>query len=97
MQIVFSTLMEAKKLIERRGWVQRALCTSDGYCITGAIAAVQENESLRDLAFDCIRKECASNLVVKWNDQKGRTKRQVINLIDKAARRALKLKPQGRF
>lgn len=78
----------AAKVILQHGWVRGELCTENGYCIVGAIIATGATEEVQDIAFDFIRSECNSKIVSKWNDLTAKNKKEVVRMLERAARRA---------
>lgn len=84
-QLVIAT---ASEMIRKYGFVQGKLKSSDGFCIVGAIVAATNDEELRWLAVECVRKTCGWTLLSKWNDNPGRTKAEAIALLKRAMSRA---------
>lgn len=77
----------AAQLIEKYGWVQgHSGGPNEGYCILGALKAVQEG-TIGSVAWVCAHicdvvydgGEVFS--VVQWNEKRGRTKEDVIDLL----------------
>ena len=86
MSSVSEVLEQAAELIRRHGWVQRKYgTTGEGYCIIGAIIAVPKHESGYP-AIEALREELGGQSVMLWNDTEGRTKEEVLELLERAAR-----------
>lgn len=92
-EIAQRVLNKARKTIEQYGWVQRRFGNkSVGYCLWGAIeAALQEEREKISPAFrplftngniSCNR-EAVIIPSVAWNDNKYRTKQEVLALLSK--------------
>lgn len=86
-QRIAPTILAAKRLIDGRGWVRDVFCTDKGYCIVGAILAVQQDIAVQELSFSIIRAQCGL-YVSQWNDTVAKNKRQVIEMLGYAAARA---------
>lgn len=97
-------LTSTKAVLENEGWTQENFHDANGYCILGAF-----NKSFNDLegtpddygtyceatkyASDCCGERYGIFSLIGWNDGAGRTKEDVLNLLDCAIDRANK-KPQ---
>ena len=85
---VVAALKRMRRLLDR-GWIQGRLSTDKGYCLLGAWTAETENGSrVRRSTGQIIDRLIGHSGWPAWNDAKGRTKRHVLALIDKAIRRA---------
>lgn len=83
------TAMET--LLEKKGWIQKKSKTDKGFCLIGALTEVVRKLPPRDI--DAKHSEVWTALqnslpyggsVVAFNDQKGRKKEEVLELIRKA-------------
>lgn len=97
-------LVKTKNILEKKGWTQNA-CSRDkdgnarlslypkaySYCLGGAIT-----KAGCGILYNTIQDQLALTLknnrfsIVGWNDAKGRTKKQVIALLDKTITRLSK-------
>lgn len=85
-------LLAAKALLQNVGWCQNAYTTYDkqynptAYCLSGAVCCVDGAYfTIQDEAISCLRSMLENKpLIVNWNDQPGRTKEEVLALLDKA-------------
>jgi hypothetical protein len=65
-----------------------------GFCLIGAMDAVEipneqfDLEPLRNEAFRLLRNVIMGAGLASWNDQRGRTKKQVLSLLDQAIEKA---------
>lgn len=57
-------------------------------CLYGSLALVETDEPIRDQATDLVRETLDDYRLSVFNDASGRTKKQVIALINKAIRKA---------
>lgn len=84
--------MKPSELIKKKGWVQHVSDCDDGYCILGAIwetcggfstekttRAMKAVQNILDSRTDYLHVGIAA-----WNDEAGRTKRQVLAVLRKA-------------
>ena len=64
----------------------------DCVCAMGAILAVETTEELQSQALDLVNDLIVENhytrYIANWNDESGRTKQQVLKMMDKAIERA---------
>jgi hypothetical protein len=75
-------LKEARRLIEEEGWTQGAFHNSRGYCLVGA---VEEATGYSDFGGEVVWEldlQLGDN-VLYWNDKPGRTKEEVVSLLDR--------------
>jgi hypothetical protein len=83
-RIYWPALQRAADLIRKRGWCQRAYARVDGrLCMLGAINTlpIGNPEAVKDHL-----KTYLGTRIYTWNDRRGRTKRQVIAALERAAR-----------
>ena len=85
-----TVLKKARALLAKDGWCQGAYTNNNGeHCVMGAIRACtpdywdQQRQSLD--AYLALKSVIHQDPVV-WNDQKGRTMRQVLKAFDEAIR-----------
>lgn len=91
-------LIEAKRLLETKGWCQGAYAkrlhgeialnfigdpTVAAYCSSGAICEAQKPSMAEDAAYYFI-KAIGGGPIPRWNDTPGRTKEEVLAAFDKA-------------
>jgi hypothetical protein len=89
-------LLAAANYLESHGWCQHRLYSQDNMaCAVGAIRMVTKGEGKENLARMRLARVagCQWQTIPKWNDQKGRTAKQVIDAFRKAAH----LKPKKRL
>lgn len=100
-----SELRSARTRLVDVGWIRGQLELGDdngkllGYCVVGAVAPCRESVSndqvlaLRALNQVAFQGDAANQLttsgLVEWNDAEGRTKEQVVELIDKTIARLM--------
>jgi len=76
-----TVLEQGKKRIEKYGWTQFSNGNRrHGFCVYGAITA---EGGLTHQAYLYLQ-DCIGKRPVDWNDEKGRTKEEVLELFDKA-------------
>ena len=89
----------AADLLEKEGWIQSNLVSPEGRCAIGAIRRVQDmNGSLIQYMFGSpknpiplqdtptyVLQSFLGQAVATWNDQKGRTKEEVVQALRDAA------------
>lgn len=82
-------LMNTKEILINEGWTQGSYCCTAGRCLVGALATATceswgnaEDGKAGELLLSCT--DGSKKLLVDWNDVKGRTKDDVLSLIDKA-------------
>ena len=82
-------LTEAKRLIEKNGFIQESFVKWDEitetvkYCASGAILVAGEYDDTDEaLEAMCSATECS--VITSWNDEPGRTKKEVLDAFDKA-------------
>lgn len=84
---VTENLTAAKKLLEQ-GWCQGSPRVGDSYCILGALyirTHGNTHSSVAVKASEIIRSALPGHpLIHKWNDKPGRTKSEVLSLMDRA-------------
>ena len=85
---VRATLLAARRLLVEKGWIQGAYHTKNGYCLSGALCAVNgkyEGEArwrIRRI-LGLLRDDMSTTV---FNDMPGRTKEEVLALLTQAAR-----------
>jgi hypothetical protein len=108
MTTVLQILTKARDLIEKKGWTQNSNARNKNgkevlehnrnavcFCASGAIWRAggrcwnQEIDDAEEILISCIRNQ----EIVEWNDQEGRTKKQVLAAFDRAIAKA-KLNPR---
>ena len=82
-------LMDTKEILINEGWTQGSYYCTSGRCLVGALATATceswldaEESMAADLLLTCT--DGSKKLLVDWNDVRGRTKGEVLSLIDKA-------------
>lgn len=86
------TAATAIEILETQGWIQGSAHTSEGYCLLGAIdAAFKYQVELGLIRLDWsygrqhdlynYLKDKLQSTLAKWNDKRGRTKEEVIELL----------------
>lgn len=94
--------MEARSILSR-GWCQHSLVDlSESHCLLGSLLFARRNVPLSHinnwhLAVRFIesvihysdKQETMYNSIVSWNDKRGRTKEEVLELMDEAIARSL--------
>lgn len=100
MHIVQEICQNAAKLLRTKGWCQKVSVNPMGaLCLAQAMGQAHDHtfigrgNKVKDLAFDHLtrvlnedldkKKECGG--FVFWNDMTGRTKEEVLSLLDRAA------------
>lgn len=81
--------MKAYQVLEKYGWIQKTFGNRDyGFCLAGAITEAYPKDKDSNKAFNKLVKlhprRFADGVVVTWNDNPGRTKKQVVELLKKA-------------
>ena len=99
MKTVKQALIDTKTILQTKDWCQgnyardankKPVIASDpsavSYCLVGAIWAATPiiDWHLRAEISECLQLLNGNSIPTKWNDQKGRTKQEVIDLLDKA-------------
>lgn len=81
-------LLQARDIIIKHGWVQDYLGgPHDGYCISGALLAVLGcDRALRTEAREAVEFVLDWENIVCYNDAPGRTKKEILGLLEKAAK-----------
>ncbi len=73
-------------MIIERGWCQGAYKRNGCFCLSGALLEV--DVKCFDLEYDAVRKALrVDGYLSTWNDAPGRTKDDVLNLLDNGIRR----------
>ena len=101
-----STILKRALAKIKKGWTQRVYAANKKdvvvslydsnatkFCIDGAVARVVGNYESDEVAYSYLRRSLPSNSnknLCSWNDNKRRTKKQVIALFEKAIKLALK-------
>lgn len=82
-------LLATKQILITEGWIQGSYICSGGRCLVGALAKATcescgdaEDGEAANLLLSCT--DGTKKLLVDWNDVKGRTKDDVLALIDLA-------------
>lgn len=83
MTTTHEVLVAARNLIDRGGWIQGAVLTSDGRCAVGALRDTGGALDTNDEPFWILRRQVGTALS-RWNDTPGRTKAEVLAAFDKA-------------
>lgn len=79
-------LSTAALLIEENGWTQHQLRSEDGaYCLVGAIRAATDVPSWSTELRTLKALHLGDGFAADWNDRPGRTKRQVLRKLRRAA------------
>ena len=87
MSNVSGVLSEAAELIRRHGWVQRKSGSiGEGFCLIGAVINVTRDKHQCFLANEALIRASGTISIVTWNDTEGRTKEEVLELLERAAR-----------
>lgn len=97
--LVTELLNEAFKLLETKGWIQKATSNSKGYCSLGALSTARNKMIKKAMVsytslspFDTIywkakeklRKVVGGGSIIHWNDTTGRTKEEILEAFRKA-------------
>lgn len=90
MNTVQKTLTSARDLLLKYGWIQHDDGSrSKGFCAGGAIDASTKNYGRMNDASEALKDAFPRRRsIVAFNDQRGRTKRQVIAMFNKAIKLA---------
>ncbi len=82
-------LLKTKQILIEEGWTQGFYCNGCRRCLVGALALATsqswgdaEDGEAANLLLSCT--DGSKKLLVDWNDVKGRTKTEVLDLIDMA-------------
>lgn len=90
-------IKSAVSIIESDGWMQGALTENSGHgrhCVIGAVLLaarkyglfqLKSAETELDDILRFLQDACGGEFVTKWNDEKGRTQKQVVKMMRKAA------------
>lgn len=81
-------LGQAAELIRRHGWVQRKFGSEgEGFCLVGALIHVgnPSSQGYAD-AYARVSEELEERTPLAWNDTEGRTQKEVLELLERAAR-----------
>ena len=82
-----AAMRNAAKLLEREDWCQHEGESEDGaICVSTAIISVTINDDLSAWRALVHFKHEIGDEIIPWNDAPGRTKRQVLAALRKAAR-----------
>lgn len=85
---VRETLIEARRLIAEKGWIQRDLESPQGFCLMGALLAASAGAPPTRTALlsarNALLRALASDSLVLWNDAPERTAADVLALLDTA-------------
>lgn len=80
--------MKPSELIKQYGWIQKESGNLEsGFCIAGAVEYTYK-ESIKFIIFDLLNKKIQEHestrhlFLAEWNDQPGRTKEEVIALLE---------------
>lgn len=85
MSDVKKILADAAALIRENGWVQEKYGSlGEGYCLVGAVIAASGGTGRYHVAYRVLTDEVENPLT--WNDTKGRTQEEVLELLGRAAR-----------
>ncbi len=95
---VSKKLLDAADLLEEKGWIQNSYQNDNGYCVLGAISQVTTGKPdwgkycNLDENFDDLKSKCSFYIKSflnehpgDWNDNSKRTKKEVIDMLRKAA------------
>lgn len=75
--------MKPSKVIKSYGWVQGRYHSEDGFCLLGAIYhAYPTAANRRTNILARLRGKIHVFFMTEWNDEKGRTKKEVIDLLE---------------
>jgi hypothetical protein len=94
---VKEVLVATKWILDHHGWVQGTFTKVDsnkklvGFCLVGALDTVEvegKDYILKPQAYSLMQNELSYLSLSAWNDLYGRTKEQVLSLIDQAIERA---------
>lgn len=98
MDSIAQTLIQAKERLVNEGWIKDALHTDEGYCLVGAVrpSGYLDRQLAFDLLNQVIKEQYPGEHVLYtvagksdvsfggWNDDKSRTKDEVLAVLDKA-------------
>lgn len=74
-------LTDAADLLERCGWTQGAYVSNGGYCLMGAFHEANSGAISEQYEEAWAFLEEAVGNPIHWNDEDGRTKEEVLNLL----------------
>lgn len=87
-------LLKAAHLIRKHGWVQDEPGDSTtGYCLTEAISKSANSDDEFSQACTVVMKLISHHRLVRWNDHDGRNKKEVLELLKRAAAKCEGVKP----
>jgi hypothetical protein len=86
MRSVKDTLIATKQFVETHEWIQGQLTNHNGgYCLLGVLDEVEpDGQRLPVYRFLCEHLQVSDGGVSIWNDKFGRTKQDVLDMLDKA-------------
>ena len=95
-KVVKETLQRAREIIDEQGWAQGTYRNHRGYCVLGALAQASWQQTAlmipaKDLVWDTIQEQYPRDPtkirvyvgIAGWNDSPGRTKDEVLAVLDK--------------
>lgn len=78
-------LIDSLALIQKKGWCQYAFHSADdSYCMVGAICEKATNYTDTMRALDLLKQVTGADDIPVWNDQLGRTHKEVYDAFRKA-------------
>lgn len=82
-------LIETKRVLQTHDWLQGRATNANhtAFCLLGAIEHVGAALYLRECATNIIRRMLPNSGIAQWNDTYGRTKEEVIDLLNQAIER----------
>ena len=76
--------MTALEVIQQKGWIQLAYDSPNGVCLSRALTITYPTWSEYDHAYRKLRKLLGGVELVEWNDYPGRTKEEVLAVLQEA-------------
>lgn len=83
-------LYRSADVLMLHGWIQGRPSGPDGFCVLGAIGLISGADALEpptELVSRALRDVIGRGSLIEWNDDPGRTKSEVIQALQEAARR----------
>lgn len=95
--MVLETLIETRRILRKRGWIQGRSESPNGVCLSQAISiACRRTDTYYAKVSRVIRPELPTTLqdsIILYNDHPDRTKREVFSLLNRAISKQFKTLP----
>jgi hypothetical protein len=83
--------LDAKSLLEKHGWIQNDIGNKRrGFCIMGAVQEAKFLGGYKAVSYNTLRERIKEstlcNTPTMWNDEKGRTKEEILSVLDKVSK-----------